>query len=133
MGKTCYRLSSGNRGFTLVEVLAAATLLSIGLLAVMLTGGTAGDYQRRAELICLGRAIAQSRIDQLRSLPVDSLPAQTGATSDPSLPKGNSVVTTVSSYPNTDEKDLYRVVVSVSWPEGKGTRTIKYETLIVRR
>ncbi|MDH7601010.1 MAG: prepilin-type N-terminal cleavage/methylation domain-containing protein [Armatimonadota bacterium] len=120
-------------GFTLVEVLAAAALLSIGLLAVVATSGTAREYHRRAALLSVGRAVAQNRIEKLRSMPVSSLPAQAGTASDPVLPKGNSVVTTVSGYPTADETDLYRVVVRVSWPEGGGTRTITYETLIARK
>lgn len=134
--KGCDRVCNtirGTRGFTLVEILAATMLLSVGLLAVVVSTRTARDYQERATRLSLGRTIAQSRIDELRSMPVDSVPLQAGSTSSPVLPKGNSIVTTVSGYPNSDETDMYRVVVRVQWPEGKGTRTVAYETLIARK
>lgn len=121
------------RGFTLVEVLAATALLSIGLLAVIVTSGTAREYHQRAVWLSVGRAVAQNRIEQLRSMAFDSLPDQAGTQSDPALPKGNSIVTTISGYPTTDVTDLYRVVVRVSWPEGNGIRTITYETLVARK
>ncbi len=124
---------SCRRGFTLVEVLAATALLSIGLLAVIVTGGTAREYHQRSLWLSVGRAVAQNRIEQLRSMAFDSLPDQAGTTSDPALPRGNSIVTTVSSYPTTDVTDLYRVVVRVTWPEGNGIRTITYETLVARK
>lgn len=128
-----YNTLRGAQGFTLVEVLAATMLLSIGLLAVVMSTRAARDYQERAVRLSMGRAIAQSRIDELRSIPIDSLPLQAGSTSSPVLPKGNSIVTTVSSYPSSDETDMYRVTVKVLWPEGNGTRTIVYETLIARK
>jgi prepilin-type N-terminal cleavage/methylation domain-containing protein len=120
-------------GFTLVEVLAAVMLLSIGLLAVTAASKTARQYQERTVYIAVGRNIAQGRIDKLRSISIDSLPAQAGTTTSASLPAGNAIQTTVVGYPAAGETDMRRVVVRVSWPEAGGTRSINYETLIVRR
>lgn len=122
-----------SRGFTLVEILAATLLLSIGLLAVMSAAQAARETQRRALYLSIGRNIAQSKIDRLRSTPISSITSQAGTSTDPSLPKGNSVQVAVSRYPNTGVPDLYKGTVTVTWPEHKGTRRIRYETLIVRR
>ena len=120
-------------GFTLVEVLAAVLLLSIGLLAVLTASRAARETQRRALYISIGRSVAQSRIEKLRSLPIEALAAQAGTTQDSSLPAGNSVQTTVEGYPTSTEANMRRVTVTVSWPEHSGTRTIRDETLIVRK
>ncbi len=126
-------VGGGRAGFTLVEVLAAVVLLSIGLLAVMAASQAARETQTRALYISIGRGIAQSRIEKLRSVPFDSLAAQAGTAQDPSLPPGNSVVTAVHGYPSAGETNLCRVTVTVSWREKNGTRTIRYETLLVRK
>ncbi len=120
-------------GFTLVEVLAAVVLLSVGLLAVLAASRASREAQRRASYIAAGRAVAQSRIDYLRSISVDGLGAKAGTTTSTSLPSGNSVVTGVAHYPTSSENNLYRVTVTVNWPEGNGTRTVRYDTLMVRK
>ncbi|MGC8862876.1 MAG: type IV pilus modification PilV family protein [Armatimonadota bacterium] len=135
--RDCRRIRSARRaaraGFTLVEVLAAVVLLSIGLLAVLAASQAARDTQTRTVYISIGRNIAQSRIEALRSMRFDSLAAQTGVTQNPSLPPGNSVETIVEGYPASSETNLRRVTVRVSWREKNGTRTIRYETLIARK
>ncbi len=111
----------------------ACLLLSIGLLAVMSATRGARETQQRALYLSIGRGIAQSKIEKLRSAPVDSLAGLAGASQDSSLPAGNSVQVAVSSYPGAGNANLYRATVTVTWPEQKGTRKVQYETLIVRK
>ena len=63
------------RGFTLIEVIAAIMLLSIGLIAVAGLGVVAAKTTRRGSTQTLAAAIAQSRFDSLSSLPCASLAA----------------------------------------------------------
>ncbi len=121
------------RGFTLVEILAACLLLSIGLLAVLTAVRAARETQQRALYISIGRNIAQSKIDKARSMSLDDLNSLVGTTQDSSLPTVNSVTVGISRYPNPSQTHLYKVTVTVSWPEQKGTRRITYETLIARK
>ncbi|MCX8052711.1 MAG: prepilin-type N-terminal cleavage/methylation domain-containing protein [Armatimonadetes bacterium] len=120
-------------GFTLVEVLSAAVIMSIGLLAVIAASQVARDTQKRALYMSIGRTIAQSRMEKLRSLPMEQLDAQAGTTQNSSLPAGNSVQTIVEPYPTSSEPNMRRVTVVVRWPEGNGIHTVRYETLIVRK
>ena len=120
-------------GFTLVEILCAVVLLSIGLLAVMTATQSSRDTQQRALYLSIGRNIAQSKIGTLRASSFDSLAGQAGTTSDSSLPAGNQVVVAVDPYPDGSEANLKRITVTVTWPEGKGTRRIRYDTLITRK
>ena len=124
---------SGRGGFTLVEILAAVVLLSIGLLAVLSASRAAHDTQRRALFLSTGRNIAQTRIETLRAAAFNTLPGLAGTTTDSSLPAGNQVQIAVDGYPNGTETNLYRAIVTVTWPEGNGTRKVRYETLIVRK
>lgn len=127
------KLVKRRNGFTLVEVLSAAVLMSIGLLAVLAASQAARDTQKRALYLSIGRNIAQSRIEKLRSLSIGLLDTQNGTTQDPSLPAGNSVQTVVEPYPTSNEPNMRRVTVTVRWPEGNGVRTVRYETLVVRK
>ncbi len=127
------RTTSKGGGFTLVEVLAAVLLLSIALLAIMTANTAARGVQQRAVCQSVARNIAQSIIDQLRSAPIDTVSTMTFPATDSSLPSGNSIVVSASGYPNSGESNLYKATVTVSWPEGAGTRSIQYETLITRR
>jgi type IV pilus assembly protein PilV len=60
-------------GFTLIEVIAAILLLSIGLLAIAGLGIVAAKTTRRGSTQTLASAIAQSRFDSLASLPCRTL------------------------------------------------------------
>lgn len=122
-----------NNGFTLVEVLSAVLLLSIGLLAVLTAARAARDIQQRALYLSIGRNIAQAKIDNIRSAPIESINSMGNTVSDPSLPKGNTIITQVSRYPDYSETNIYKAAVTVAWPEQKGIRKIYYETLIVRK
>lgn len=133
MKSTVLSTKPGNGGFTLVEVLAAVLLLSIGLLAVLSAYEAARETQKRAIYISIGRSVTQSRIEDMRAASFDSVLSYAGTTTDSSLPTGNSVVTTVTRYPTSSEPNCLKAKVAVSWPEGKGTRKIQYETLITRK
>jgi prepilin-type N-terminal cleavage/methylation domain-containing protein len=121
------------RGFTLVEVLAAVGLLSIGLLAVLSASRVARDTQWRAVHLATARNIAQSKIDELRATLFDSIVIGTVQTTDSSLPRGNQITVVTAKYPDTSESNLIKVTVTVTWPEGKATGSVQYESLIVRR
>lgn len=133
MKSTVLSTKPGNGGYTLVEVLAAVLLLSIGLLAVMSAYQGARETQKRAIYLSIGRSVAQSRIEEMRTASFDSVMSYAGNTTDSSLPSGNSVVTSVIRYPTASETNCLKAKVTVTWPEGKGTRKIQYETLITRK
>lgn len=123
-------------GFTLVEVLAAVVLLSVGLLAVLSAGQAARETQQRAAYMASGRAIAQSKVDEARATDFARLNDVEGTGSDPSLPPGNTFTVVVSTYTNylgQADPDLERLTVTVTWPEAQSSRTIVYETLIANK
>lgn len=119
--------TSRNGGFTLVEVLAAVLLLSIGLLAVLSTGRAAQETQQRAVRMSIGRLAAQSAIERLRSNQSYTLPSSTVA----GLPSGNKIEMNVSSVSGSrSSTNLTYACVTVTWPEGGGTQKVFYETYI---
>jgi prepilin-type N-terminal cleavage/methylation domain-containing protein len=116
-----------NGGFTLVEVLAAVLLLSIGLLAVLTAGIAARDTQQRAVYTSVGRNAAQSVIEQLRSNQSYTLPSSTVS----GLPKGNTIALFTKPVAGPQGgTNLTYASVTVTWAEGNGTHKVFYETYI---
>ncbi len=124
---------SRNGGFTLVEVLAAVLLLSIAMMAIMAANTAARRAQQRAVNMSIGRNVGQSIVEQLRAAPASNVTSMTFPTSDSSLPSGNTISVSVVPCPTPTETNLFYATVVVSYPEGGSTRSIRYETLIVRR
>ncbi len=120
-------------GFTLVEVLAAVLLLSVGILASMSAIQACRTLQQRMYYIPIARNVAQTAIEQARATPFSQVDSLAGTTSSSYLPSGNSVVVSVAAYPDWTEDSLKKVTVTVTWPERKTTAKIKYETLLARR
>lgn len=120
-------------GFTLIEIVSAMALLSIGLLAVLSANEASRSTQQRTVHLSLARSIAQSKIEQIRAAPFESIPSMAGASSDSSLPSGNQIVVAVSKYPDGSENNLYQATVTVAWRGDRRTRAIRYDTLITRK
>ncbi len=121
-------------GFTLIEVLAAVALLSVGLLAVLTAGQAGRETQQRALYLSTARNIAQSKIDRARAVQYQSIDGVVpGTWTDATLPGPNSVTVTVSQFINSlgqPDPDLKKVNVTVVWPEGGTSQSLVYETLI---
>ena len=73
------------RGFTLVEVLAACALISIGVAATLRVFGAAGHSVLRSERTDVAVQQAQAELDRLRTIPYGELALKTSptASSDP--------------------------------------------------
>lgn len=108
-------------------------ILSVVLISTIGAMAASRETQRRASFIAVGRSIAQSKIEQMRSANFAKYPEMTGVSTDPSLPSGNSIQVSASEYPNVGQNQIYHVQVTITWPEGAGVRTVNYETLVAQR
>lgn len=70
---TSERATDGRRGFTLIEVLGALVIFSVGVLMVMQVGGALSTQMRtagaRSEIVVL----ANASLDSIEATPLDSL------------------------------------------------------------
>lgn len=66
-------MTGRRRGFTLLEVLIALVVLSVGALALVGTGRVSATSIRRATLELRAAQLLQEEAERLRALPVDSL------------------------------------------------------------
>ena len=119
------------RGFTLISVLLAVSMLTIGLLALartqaILTSSEAGVSNRAIAL-----AIATDRLEQLRASDPTTL-----ATEPPAMVDANGNLSATGAYERSvtvtlDAANLLRLRVTVNYP--RMTSPVQLEALIYRR
>lgn len=107
-------------GFTLVEVLVAIVILSVGAFALVGTSRVASASVRRAVLELRTAQLIQEHVERLRTLPVDSV--RNGSVSGPA---GDALWTVVDSV-------TYLRVELVVRARPEGGRTLS-DTLYVYR
>ena len=125
----------GERGFTLLEVLIAVCIFAVGVLAVatMQISGTRGN--RLANELTQATALAQDRIEELKSKDISSADLAPGNYDDP----GNPIAETTSGaglfnrswvitgLPTTPPSRS--VTVTVAWTLGGNTHNVVLTTI----
>ena len=104
------------RGFSLVEVVVALCLLSVGLLAAAATGNLAASWMRRAE--------AEQDAVTMASQVMDSLLAEADVAS------GELVAGRIAlRWTAAGAGGLTRIDLAVTYPDGQALRTLEFATL----
>jgi len=75
------RAASGKDGFTLIEVVIAVFMISVGILALLEAAGASAVMLRDGRLRTRASAVAASRIDSLRVVAASTNPTCTALTS----------------------------------------------------
>jgi type IV pilus assembly protein PilV len=115
------------RGFTIVEVLVALSIMSlgmIGILALQKAATSASGYSRRATEAAV---LAEDRLEELRTLPItsvtdgsDTVDAAGTATDDGLFDRTWTLVTAGTTA---------TITVRVAWNEADGAHAITFRTL----
>lgn len=116
-------------GFTLVEVIVALAMLSIGLTLVMSLFSTGLSRTGTAERVAGAVALAQSLMAQVGT----SIPLRTERR-DGAEANGYRWRLAMQPYrpaPGGDARpvELYQVSLEIGWPEGQGSRAYALSTL----
>jgi len=121
------RTPSRQRGFTVIEVLIAMSIMSLGLIGILaLHKGavSASGYSRRATEAAV---LAEDKLEQLRTIPLagvtdddDHVDASGAANPDGTFTRAWTLVTAGG---NTT------ITVTVSWNENDGGHAITFRTL----
>ncbi|MFQ5962491.1 MAG: prepilin-type N-terminal cleavage/methylation domain-containing protein [Candidatus Methylomirabilales bacterium] len=116
----------GNRGLTLIEVLIAAAILAVGLLALLgafpigYSDVTVSGGQSKAT------AYAQQMLEQLKNQPFT--PGPLNQTDTPEA--GYTRTWTITQEPGTTAPNrLTRIQVTVVWTQGDRPQTVILETM----
>jgi len=111
---------TGERGFSLVEVVVAILILTVGVLGLAASAGTITRLTAEGGRTGGAAAVAETRFEVLRGTPCASL-ASGSATSGKFTETWR--VTSVTTL-------LKTVTVTVSYPSGRTTRTASYTSQI---
>lgn len=114
-------VQGSSRGFTVIEVVVAALLLAVGLVAtaqlVMMATGQVSLSRRQSD----GARVAAQTIEQYRDVGFDTLAAGTYSSSQTVGTTTFSVTTTVTV--DAPQTGLKTVAVTVTWPRGQSYAT----------
>jgi type IV pilus assembly protein PilV len=119
-----------DKGFTLIEVLIAITVLTIGILAVSTMQVSSIWGNAFASRQTVGTTIALDRMEKLMSLSYENTDLAAGSHSDPSPPSGYSIVWDVEDDSPLD--NAKRVFVTVTWIGHGAQRNVSVERLVPR-
>lgn len=109
-----------NRGFSLIEVVVAMVILTVGVLGLAASAGAITRLSSEGVRSSGAASVAQSRLERLRSVTCAAL-ADGSATSG-AYSEAWRVVTT-TGVPNGRT-----ITVVVTYPHGRGTRSSTYIT-----
>jgi type IV pilus assembly protein PilV len=124
------RLASprGERGFSLVELLFAMILLSIGLLGVASVFPLGTRFVSAGKITSTAVALAGEKMEELQSMPANSLSLNEGTYSDDVAPYTRSWTIT----DDTPMTGMKHIQVSTSWESPQGTRQVTLDTYVFR-
>jgi Tfp pilus assembly protein PilV len=114
-------------GFSIVEVLVATSLVTIGLLGLSASTLLITRSGKTADWTSAATALATKRLELLRSEPLDADPdhkpgTYTGGTFSPSGASGGPIsVNWVVSDRDVPISGLKTITVTSSWTDGQGT------------
>jgi type IV pilus assembly protein PilV len=119
-----------DKGFTILEVLIAISVLAIGILAVASMQVSAIRGNAFASLQTEGTTIVLDRMEKLMSLSYGDADLAAGSHTDPSPPSGFSVVWNIED--DSPLNNAKRVIVTVTWTDHGAQKDISVERILPR-
>ncbi len=114
-------LTRKDGGFSIIEVLVAIIILSVGLLALAQSSGTVSRMVGRGNQDTQAAMAAQARLDALRQLANTTTPKCTALASGSAT--GTLPITGTAWTVTTNSDGTRTVVVTVTYRISRGTRT----------
>lgn len=119
------------RGFTLISVLLAVSVLTIGLLALARTQAVLTASESVVSNRAVALAIATDRLEQLRGSDPTTLASEAAVTVDGTGQPSAGGAYQRSATVTLDQANLLRLTVTVTYP--RMTSPVSLEALIYRR
>lgn len=116
------RRARPRRGFTIVELIVAIMVLSVGLLALASSAGYTTRQMSSASLQTIAAQVTQSRFDSLASVSCAALPAS-GTVSGKSTTRG-----VTETWSVTDGNDVKFILDSITYKGRK--KPLEYRSVI---
>lgn len=119
------------RGFTLISVLLAVSILTIGLLALARTQGMLTSSESGVSNRAVALTIATDRLEQLRGSDPSTIVSEAAVAVDANGQPSASGAYQRSATVSLDQANLLRLTVVVTYPQM--TTPVQLEALIYRR
>jgi type II secretion system protein I len=119
--------SKAQRGFTLIEVLVALSIMSlgmIGILALQKAATSASGYSRRATEAAV---LAEDRLEKMRTLPLSTVIDGFDTVDASGVENDEGLFTRTWTIVTADE--IATLTVRVQWNESDGAHAITFRTL----
>ena len=121
------KASRSERGFTLIEVLVALSIMSlgmIGILALQKAATSASGYSRRATEAAV---LAEDRLEEMRTLPLSTVTDGTDTVDASGVANDEGLFTRAWTLAVADE--IATITVRVQWNESDGAHAITFRTM----
>jgi len=122
---------SNENGFTLIEILMAIAVISIGLLALAALQTTAISGNARAKKHSMASLLAQDQIETYKNMPYDSIPSAPASENGTTLSPWGIFTRTTTVLDNTPIAGAKTINVSVSWQDNV-PRSVVFQTIIAQ-
>lgn len=120
-------MKTTEKGFSLVEVLVAIVILSIGLLALAQSSGSVTTMIARGKQDTQAAMAAQTQLETLRRVAGTTTPKCTALTNGSSTGPAPG---TTTAWTITGSGNSRTVAVAVTYRIGKGTRTVTTQAVL---
>ena len=112
-----------NNGFTLLEVIIATVILTVGVSAIIMALNSGVFASSDAENVDLALNIAQAKMEEIKNTSFASL-ADSGPTTDANFPRFSTTVNVAEGH------NPMQVDVTVSWQVKGGQTNVALSTLV---
>lgn len=116
-------------GFTIIELLLAVVLFAILIPSIIITLNSIAAANDNAKDVVIANIAAENKIEELRSLGYNSVPAGTTDFSS-TLPETLGKPRSASYTINDSNPGLKEVNLSITFTSRRGTQTLNYKSLI---
>lgn len=114
------------KGFTLIEVLMAISIMAIGLLGLAALQITATGGNALAKKNSLAVSLAEDKIEFYKNTLYNNIPA--GVTTETNLPAGAIYTRTTTVEDDTPITGVKTITVKVAWQNG--SKSVSFQTII---
>lgn len=115
-----------NKGFTIIEVLLAISIMAIGLLGLAALQTTAINGNALGKKNTLAITLAEDKIEKYKNTPYENISA--GVTTETNLSAGAIYTRTTKVEDDTPISGVKTVTVNVTWQNG--SKSVSLQTII---
>ena len=120
---------ASNEGFTLIEIMIALVILSIGLMALAGMQVSAIKGNAFSKRMTTAVSIAEQIIEQIKNMPYDNIQSQSSSQINQSDLNFTSQIIVANNSPVNNTKT---VTVTVTWIDGSKAYTVPVSTVVSR-